>query len=60
MPAQKISLPNDNEVYNFYWHKDIQKLITKYDNPNYQSHGISVPFRMGVIAGSGYEKPRFF
>lgn len=51
MPAKKTS--KNNDIVNFYEHKEVQKLITKYHNPNFEYHQIKVPFRAGIIASSG-------
>ena len=42
----------NNDIVNFYEHKEVQKLITKYHNPNFEYHQIKVPFRAGIIASS--------
>ena len=43
----------NNEMINFYEHRDIQKLLPKYHNPHFQDTQIKVPFRMGIIGSSG-------
>ena len=51
MPTKKSG--KNNDIVNFYEHKEVQKLITKYHNPNFEYHQIKVPFRAGIIASSG-------
>lgn len=43
------------------WYKKIpKKYLTKTHNPNYEIHGIQVPFRMLIIGGSGSGKTQTF
>lgn len=43
------------------WYKEIpKKFLLKSHNPNYQIHGIKIPFRMLVIGGSGAGKTQTF
>ena len=42
-----------NEMINFYNHKKMKEFLTEYQNPNFESHQIKVPFRLAVIASSG-------
>ena len=51
MPPKKKQ--GNNDIVNFYEHKEVQKLITKYHNPNFEYHQVKVPFRAGIIASSG-------
>jgi hypothetical protein len=37
----------NNEMTNFYQHKDIKKYVTKYHNPKFEDTQIDIPFRMG-------------
>jgi hypothetical protein len=50
---------SDNEMTNFYQHKDIKKYVTKYHNPNFQDTQIDIPARIGVIAPSGTGKTQW-
>ena len=43
----------NNDIVNFYEHKEVQKLITKYHNHNFEYHQVKRPFRAGIIASSG-------
>ena len=39
------------------WYKEIpSKFLTKSHNPNFNKHGIKLPFRMLIIGGSGSGK----
>jgi hypothetical protein len=49
----------NNEMTNFYQHKDIKKYVTKYHNPNFQDTQIDIPCRIGVIAASGSGKTQW-
>ena len=49
----------NNEMTNFYQHKDIKKYVTKYHNPKFEDTQIEIPFRMGVISPSGGGKTQF-
>ena len=53
-PSSKSS--KNNEIYDFYQHKDIQKHLTKYHNPHFKEHQINIPFRMGLIGSSSSGK----
>jgi hypothetical protein len=49
----------NDEMTNFYQHKDIKKYVTKYHNPNFQDTQIDIPCRIGVIAPSGTGKTQW-
>ena len=51
MPAESIS----NEVVSWY-DKIPSNLLTKYHNPSFESHKMSVPFRLLVVGASGTNK----
>ena len=54
MSSKKKNLAmNNNEMVNFYENKKLRELLTTYDNPCFDIHRISIPFRMGVISASG-------
>jgi hypothetical protein len=55
MPPKKQK-PISNEIINFYQHEDVKKDTKELFNPNFYLHQIKIPFRMGVIAGSGMGK----
>jgi hypothetical protein len=60
MPSAKNNkTTNNNEMTNFYEHKDIQKLLPKYHNPHFDQTQISIPARIGVIASSGGGKTQW-
>jgi hypothetical protein len=61
MPPKKTNLEKNesNKMINFYENKKVQELLTKYDNPYYDMHRISVPFRMGIVSASGGGKTVF-
>jgi hypothetical protein len=40
-------------MVNFYENKKLRELLTTYDNPCFDIHRISIPFRMGIISASG-------
>ena len=43
------------------WYKKIpKKYLTKSHNPNFEIHGIKIPFRMLIIGGSGAGKTSTF
>ena len=46
-------------MVNFYQHKNMKQFLTEYENPHFDSHQITVPFRMAVIAASGGGKTHF-
>lgn len=47
-----------NEIINFY-EVIPKKYLTETDNPNFKLHGIKMPFRMCVVAPSGFGKTNF-
>ena len=49
----------NNEMINFYEHKDVKKLAPKYFNPHFNETQISIPARIGVIAPSGTGKTQW-
>jgi hypothetical protein len=49
----------DNEMVNYYEHRDIKKYVTKYHNPKFQQTQIDIPCRIGVIAPSGTGKTQW-
>ena len=53
------SYNTNNEMINFYSHKDIQKHLPQYHNPHYEQTQISIPARIGVIASSGGGKTQW-
>jgi len=54
MSSKKKNLAmNNNEMVNFYENKKLRELLTTYDNPCFDIHRITIPFRMGVISASG-------
>jgi len=59
--SKKKNLANidNNEMVNFYSHKGMKEFITEYDNPHFDSHGISIPFRISVIGASGGGKTQW-
>jgi hypothetical protein len=46
-------------MINFYEHKDVKKLATKYHNPHFADTQIQIPARIGVIAPSGTGKTQW-
>ena len=52
----KSSKQTNNEMINFYLHKDIQKHLPKSHNPHFEDHQISLPARIGIIGNSGSKK----
>ena len=56
---KSLATIDNNNMVNFYEHKGMKEFITEYDNPCFNSHGISIPFRMAVIAASGGGKTQF-
>jgi hypothetical protein len=46
-------------MQNFYEHKDVKKLITKYHNPRFADTQICIPARIGVVAPSGTGKTQW-
>ena len=61
MPPKKTGLenPKSNEIFNFYQHRKVKELLTQYENPHFDEHQISVPFRMGIVSASGGGKTVF-
>ena len=53
MSKKKNLAMNNNEMVNFYENKKLRELLTTYDNPCFDIHRITIPFRMGVISASG-------
>jgi hypothetical protein len=51
-PKKKIT----TDITNFYELDDVKKNNKALDNPNESLHHIKIPFRMGLIAGSGMGK----
>jgi len=47
---------NNNEIINFYQHKEVQKLLPTYHNPYENLSGIKFPARIGVIGSSSSGK----
>ena len=54
-----LETSDNNEIINFYKHKNMKEFITEYENPCFESHQIKVPFRMSVIGASGGGKTQF-
>ena len=52
----KSKQTNNNDMINFYLHKDIQKHLAKSHNPNFEDHQISLPAWIGIIGNSGSRK----
>ena len=48
-----------NDMINFYESKNIKQFLTQYENPNFDSHQIKVPFRISVVAASGSGKTQW-
>ena len=60
MPSAKNKITtNNNEMTNFYEHRDIQKLLPKYHNPHFYQTQIAIPARIGCIASSGGGKTQW-
>ena len=55
-PKTKSMRTNNNDMINFYTHKDIQKHLPKSHNPHFEEHQISLPARIGIIGNSGSRK----
>ncbi len=55
-PKTKSMRTNNNDMINFYSHKDIQKHLPKSHNPHFEDHQISLPARIGIIGNSGSRK----
>ena len=56
MHPKKKQGKNNNDIVDFYNHKEVQKLLTPYHNPNFEYHQIKVPFRAGIIGSSSAGK----
>ena len=54
-----MSNSKGDTMQNFYEHKDVKKLITKYHNPRFADTQIAIPARIGVIAPSGTGKTQW-
>jgi hypothetical protein len=59
MPKKGLKGSNNNSMINFYEHKDVKKLATKYHNPHFADTQIDIPARIGVIAPSGTGKTQW-
>ncbi len=59
MPKKGLTKSSDNSMINFYEHKDVKKLATKYHNPHFADTQINIPARIGVIAPSGTGKTQW-
>jgi hypothetical protein len=59
MPKKGLKGNSDNSMINFYEHKDVKKLATKYHNPHFKDTQIDIPARIGVIAPSGTGKTQW-
>ena len=59
MPPKKNLATIDNVMVNLYSHKGMKEFITEYDNPHFDSHQISIPFRISVIGASGGGKTQW-
>lgn len=46
----------NNDIIDFYQHKDIKKHLTQYHNPHFNDHQINIPFRLGIIGSSSAGK----
>ena len=54
MSKKKAGLETtNNSIVNFYEHKKMKQFLKEYENPHFENHRISIPFRMGIIASSG-------
>lgn len=59
MPPKKA--PAKSEATIIDWYKEMpKKFLLKQHNPNYEIHGIKLPFRMLIIGGSGAGKTQTF
>jgi len=52
-------MSKDNSITDFYQHKDVKKLATKYHNPCFDDTQIEIPARIGCIAPSGTGKTQW-
>jgi hypothetical protein len=59
MTKKGLKGSSDNSMINFYEHKDVKKLATKYHNPHFADTQIDIPARIGVIAPSGTGKTQW-
>ena len=50
---------NDDRMINFYEHKDVKKLVSKYKNPHFNETQMTIPARIGCIAPSGTGKTQW-
>ena len=58
MPPKKIKeiKARPTDIINFYELPDVQAFQKTYHNPNFDTHRITVPFRMSIIGASGSGK----
>lgn len=56
MPPKKSNKPIDNSVTNFYESPELQKMMTKFDNPGFAQHQLPIPFYGIIAAQSGAGK----
>jgi hypothetical protein len=56
MPPKKINV--ESKIINMYEHIP-KEFLNKVENPNYDLHGIKLPFRMCIVAPSGSGKTNF-
>jgi ABC-type lipoprotein export system ATPase subunit len=54
MPNKDINKSND--IYNFYEHAEVKKLIKKVHNPCKEVHQLDLPFRVLICGASGSGK----
>ena len=54
-----MSKTDNNEITNFYLHKDVKKHQESYHNPCFNDTQIEIPARIGVIAPSGTGKTQW-
>ena len=47
---------NKASIINFYELEDVKAFDVKKHNPNFETHHISIPFRLGIIGASGSGK----
>ena len=59
MSKKLLGLENENQIINFYQHKNMKEFLTEYENPQFASHQIKTPFRLAAIAASGGGKTQF-
>ena len=48
--------PKPTDIINFYELDDVKAFQKQYHNPNFESHKMTVPFRMSIIGASGSGK----